>query len=74
MRLMLDVARAYPARTLITLFALLLAGIVQGLSLSALLPMLQVALGQQNADSEVVSPRWWPFCGMSGSRQNSEIC
>jgi len=53
MRLMLDVARAYPARTLITLFALLLAGVVQGLSLSALLPMLQVALGPQNAGSEL---------------------
>lgn len=60
MRLMVDVARAYPARTLVTLFALLLAGIVQGLSLSALLPMLQVALDPQTSgsalsDSPIVS-------------------
>jgi len=59
-RLMVDVARAYPARTLVTLFALLLAGIVQGLSLSALLPMLQVALDPQTSgsalsDSPIVS-------------------
>lgn len=53
MRLMVHVARAYPARTLVTLFALLLAGVVQGLSLSALLPMLQVALNPQTSGSEL---------------------
>jgi ATP-binding cassette subfamily C protein len=50
---MIDVARGYPARTLTTLFAMLLAGIVQGLSLSALLPMLQIALDPQKAGSEL---------------------
>jgi len=57
---MLDVARAYPGRTLVTLLALLVAGVVQGLSLSALLPMLQVAFDPQQtasglSDSRVVN-------------------
>jgi len=52
-RLMLDVARAYPVRTLVTLLAVLLAGVAQGLSLSALLPMLQVALDPQGSASEL---------------------
>ena len=50
---MLDVARAYPARTLITLVALIVAGIVQGLSLSALLPMLQIALDPEAAAAQL---------------------
>jgi ATP-binding cassette subfamily C protein len=57
LRLMLDVARAYPARTLITLIALIVAGIVQGLSLSALLPMLQIALDPQAAASQLAEFR-----------------
>jgi ATP-binding cassette subfamily C protein len=54
---MLDVARAYPARTLVTLLALLVAGIVQGLSLSALFPVLQVALDPQQSASELTGSR-----------------
>jgi ATP-binding cassette subfamily C protein len=50
---MIDVARAYPARTLITLVALIVAGIVQGLSLSALLPMLQIALDPEAATAQL---------------------
>ena len=50
---MRDVARAYPARTLVTLLAILLAGIVQGLSLSALLPMLQITLDPEKTGSEL---------------------
>jgi ATP-binding cassette subfamily C protein len=50
---MIDVVRAHPGRSLITLFALLLAGIVQGLSLSALLPMLQVVLDPQKSGTEL---------------------
>ncbi len=58
--MMLEVARAYPARTSVTLLALLVAGVVQGLSLSALLPLLQVALDPQQkaaglSDSRIVS-------------------
>ncbi len=43
MRFMLDFFRAHPSRTLITLLALLLAGLVEGIGLSALLPLLSVA-------------------------------
>jgi len=44
MRLMLHFARTYPRHTLSMLFALLLAGVVEGLSLTALLPMLNIAV------------------------------
>ncbi|MGD8955987.1 MAG: ABC transporter ATP-binding protein [Chromatiaceae bacterium] len=54
---MLDVARAYPVRTLITLIALIVAGIVQGLSLTALLPMLQIALDPEAAASQLAEFR-----------------
>ncbi len=57
MRLMLEVARAYPGRTLVTLLALLLAGVLQGASLTALLPMLQVALDPQQAGSDLGGSR-----------------
>ena len=40
MRLLLHFARAYPARGLLTLLALLLAGLLDGLGLSSLLTML----------------------------------
>jgi ATP-binding cassette, subfamily C, bacterial len=45
MRLMLRFARAYPRHTLVMLIALLLAGVVEGISLTALLPMLNLAVG-----------------------------
>ncbi len=57
MHLMLDVARTYPGRTLVTLIALLVAGVMQGLSLSALLPMLQVALGPPQTAAELSDSR-----------------
>lgn len=44
MRLMLHFARRYPRHTLTMLFALLLAGVVEGISLTALLPMLNLAV------------------------------
>ena len=40
---MLHVVRAYPTRTLITLLALLVAGVAQGIGLSAMLPVLSMA-------------------------------
>jgi ATP-binding cassette subfamily C protein len=40
---MLQVARTYPSRTLITLMALLIAGVAQGIGLSAILPVLSMA-------------------------------
>jgi ATP-binding cassette subfamily C protein len=42
---MLRFARAYPRHTLAMLLALLLAGVVEGVSLTALLPMLNIAIG-----------------------------
>lgn len=45
MRLMLHFARAYPRQTLAMLLALFLAGLVQGFSLTALLPMFNMAVG-----------------------------
>ncbi len=44
MRLMLTFFRAYPGQTLIMMVALLLAGIAEGIGLSALLPLLSIAI------------------------------
>jgi len=44
MRFMLHLVRVYPARTLITLLALLAAGVFQALSLSTLLPILSLTM------------------------------
>ena len=58
---MLAFFRAYPGRTILMLFALLLAGIAEGIGLSALLPLLNIAISkdprtggdnQEAADSE----------------------
>lgn len=43
MRILLDVARAHPRRSLATLGCLLLAGIAEGVGLSSLLPLLELA-------------------------------
>jgi ATP-binding cassette subfamily C protein len=45
MRLMASFFRAYPGRTSIMLIALLLSGVAEGIGLSALLPLLNIALG-----------------------------
>jgi ATP-binding cassette subfamily C protein len=45
MRLVLIIFRKYPKRTLLMLTALLLSGIAEGIGLSALLPLLAIALG-----------------------------
>ncbi len=44
MRLMLTFFRAYPGQTLIMMIALLLAGIAEGIGLSAFLPFLSIAI------------------------------
>ena len=41
---MIKFARGYPRQTLMTLLALILAGVVEGLGLTALLPLLQKAI------------------------------
>ena len=45
MRLMLFFVRAYPRHTIFMLLAQLMAGIMEGVSLTALLPMLNIAVG-----------------------------
>ncbi|MEM8561559.1 MAG: ABC transporter ATP-binding protein [Pseudomonadota bacterium] len=47
MGLMLNFFRAYPAQTVLMLLALLLSGIAEGIGLSALLPMVNIALGAE---------------------------
>jgi ATP-binding cassette subfamily C protein len=44
MRMMIKFARSYPGQTLMTLLALILAGIVEGLGLTAFLPLIQKAI------------------------------
>jgi ATP-binding cassette subfamily C protein len=44
MRLMLSFYRAYPLRTLLTLLAMSIAGLAEGVGLSALLPLLNIAI------------------------------
>ena len=64
MQLMLSFFRTYPWQTLVMLVALLLAGIAEGVGLSALLPMLNIAISndagaagpaQQNAFEQFVT-------------------
>ena len=52
MRFLRHIVGAYPRQTLITLLALLVAGLVQGVSLSALLPVLNLALDEEGAGSD----------------------
>ena len=44
MKLMLSFYRAYPLRTLLTLLAMSVAGLAEGVGLSALLPLLNIAM------------------------------
>ena len=55
MRLMAHFFRAYPRRTALMLAALLLSGIAKGIGVSALLPLLNIALGA-DAGIELVAP------------------
>jgi len=52
MRFLITLARVYPLQTVILLFALLLAGAVEGLGLSALLPLVSIAVGNQGGAQE----------------------
>ena len=49
MQFMLRVVTTYPSQTLLTLFALLVAGVFQGIGLSALLPVLDLAMNPASA-------------------------
>jgi len=52
MRFLISLARAYPLQSVIMLVALLLAGAVEGLGLSALLPLVSIAVGNQGGAQE----------------------
>jgi ATP-binding cassette subfamily C protein len=56
MRLMASFFRAYRVQTLVMLLALLLSGIAEGVGLSAQLPLLNIALGADSAQSLVGVP------------------
>jgi ATP-binding cassette subfamily C protein len=47
MQLMISFARAYPRQSLIMLLALLLAGVAEGIGLTALLPLVSIGIGSQ---------------------------
>ena len=49
MGLMLSFFRAYRGQTILMLLALLLSGLAEGIGLSALLPLLNIALGADTA-------------------------
>ena len=49
MRLIVSLACAYPLQSVIMLLALLLAGVAEGVGLSALLPLVSIAMGSQTA-------------------------
>jgi ATP-binding cassette subfamily C protein len=51
MRLMLHLFRAYPLASFLMIVALLLSGLVEGLGVSALLPMLKIAMNSGEADA-----------------------
>jgi ATP-binding cassette subfamily C protein len=56
MRLMLSFFRAYPGQTVIMLIALMLAGIAEGMGLSALLPLLNIAVSNSAPSSPQKPP------------------
>jgi ATP-binding cassette subfamily C protein len=57
MRLMLTFFRAYPGQTLVMLLALIMAGLAEGMGLSALLPLLNIAIGQSDGTPGTREPQ-----------------
>jgi ATP-binding cassette subfamily C protein len=55
MRFLIKMARAYQGRTIIVLIAMLLAGLAEGFGLSAMLPLLSIAIGSQASVGQAVS-------------------
>ena len=56
MQLMLTFFRAYPWRTLIMLLALMFAGVAEGIGLSALLPLLNMAIRHDTSGNPNATP------------------
>jgi ATP-binding cassette subfamily C protein len=60
MQLMLTFFRAYPGQTVVMLVALLMAGVAEGIGLSALLPLLNIAIkndARQGGDTQTEPPQ-----------------
>jgi ATP-binding cassette subfamily C protein len=55
MRFLITIARAYPLQSAIMLLALSLAGVAEGIGLSALLPLVSVAMGAQAGANSAAS-------------------
>jgi ATP-binding cassette subfamily C protein len=53
MRFLLTIARIYPVPSIIMVIALLLAGVMEGVGLSMLLPILGIAAGQQSGSGQL---------------------
>jgi ATP-binding cassette subfamily C protein len=60
MRLILIIFRQYPWQTVAMLVALMLSGIVEGIGLSAMLPLLAIALGGIKGTSETTAKQVTP--------------
>ena len=48
MRLLITFSRSYPWQSVFMLLALLFAGLAEGIGLSALLPLLSIAIGREH--------------------------
>ncbi len=55
MRLLITLVRSYPKRTIIMVIALLLAGVLEGIGLSMLLPLLGIAVRTQTGSGTVTA-------------------
>jgi len=53
MRFLITIARIYPLPSIIMVIALLLAGVMEGVGLSMLLPILGIAVGQQSESGQL---------------------
>ena len=60
MRLVFIIFRQYPWQTVVMLLALMLSGIAEGVGISAMLPLLAIALGGLKATSEAVPKKPTP--------------
>jgi len=70
MRFMITLAKAYPWYTAIVLLALLVAGLVEGVGLSLLLPMLGAALNETQASGPRDPSTPQSFAGLGGKLLN----
>ena len=56
MRILISFVRRYPKKSILMLIAMLFAGLAEGFGLSAMLPLLSVAIGNQTGGSTAASP------------------